>query len=67
MPAQLPNACPIVSESFLPGAMNRCRFSEQFLREFVADQVLTLDSGCPFIHLCGLMCLITAKGTQHAD
>jgi len=52
---KLPSACPVTTESFTPGVINRCRIAEPLLRDFVKNKVLPLDTGCPFLKSCGLV------------
>ena len=52
----LPSACPAVTNRFLPGVMECCRFSEMMLAGLVADGIMPTESGCPFFKSCRLIC-----------
>lgn len=56
----LPTICPMTTRSFKPGVMVKCRFEEDLLGNLMDDMILP-GPGCPFIHLCGLICLISNR------
>lgn len=57
----LPDSCPIMTNRYSRGVTHHCRFAEKILRELIADRVLPLDTGCPLIHACSLVCLISDR------
>jgi hypothetical protein len=61
----LPTACPIESGTCPPGVMARCRFALPILLQLIADEVMPLGGGCPFLHLCGLLSLLPDHPHRH--
>jgi len=53
-----PTSCPILTKILKPGVMKKCRIGKTLLEQLVAEKILTPQTGCPFLRLCGLVSLI---------
>ena len=51
----LPDSCPIILGDMSLLAESACRFELGLLQRFIDENVINLESGCPFTKLCRLM------------